>query len=107
MQVLHSCDNPTCVNPDHLFLGTGADNMADRDAKGRTARGDKSGARLHPESTPRGEKTHNSVLTEENVLKIRDIYSRGQATQMQLSDMFGVIQPTISQVVRRITWTHI
>jgi len=54
--VLHKCDNPPCCNPSHLFEGTQADNVADCVAKGRTARGDKSGARLHPESVARGSK---------------------------------------------------
>ncbi len=48
--VLHRCDNPRCVRPDHLFLGTHADNMADRQAKGRQAQGDGQGQRLHPEA---------------------------------------------------------
>jgi hypothetical protein len=68
--VLHCCDTPPCGNPEHLFLGTDADNAADRAAKGRsakglkhgqhthperTARGDRSGSRTHPEARPRGD----------------------------------------------------
>ena len=48
-EVCHTCDNPLCCNPAHLFVGTHADNMADRDAKGRQARGSRTGAHTHPE----------------------------------------------------------
>ncbi len=85
--VLHSCDNPTCCNPSHLFEGTDQDNSDDRQKKGRTARGEKSGARLHPERTPRGNwwrKTHTnpasgeqngaSKLTTSEVIQIRNLY---------------------------------
>lgn len=50
MFVCHHCDTPACCRPDHLFLGTAADNNRDRDQKGRSARGDASGRRKHPES---------------------------------------------------------
>lgn len=55
MVIAHHCDTPRCCRLDHLFLTTPAGNMADRDAKGRTARGDRSGARLHPERLRRGD----------------------------------------------------
>lgn len=52
--VMHACDNPRCVNPAHLSLGTQSENRADCTHKGRNATGDRNGACLHPESRPRG-----------------------------------------------------
>jgi|SRR6266567_1315290 len=52
LSVLHRCDNPECTRPDHLFLGTTADNLADMRRKGREASGDRHGSKTHPESFP-------------------------------------------------------
>lgn len=91
MVVCHKCDNPICVNPDHLFLGTQTDNMADKQQKGRQAKGEKSGP---------------SKLTRSQVKEIRAQYQRG-ALQEDLAAQFGVVRSHISQIVNRKTWKHI
>ena len=80
--VCHTCDNRLCVNPEHLFLGSASDNMRDMTRKGRGA---------------------TSVLTVEAVERIRERYSQGER-QVDLAEVFGVSQGTISRVVRGRTW---
>lgn len=93
--VLHTCDNPSCVNPDHLRLGTHGDNMRDMANKGRgcTCRQD-------------GENNKYAKLTEEEVLRMRSLHERGLA-QHELANIFRVSPGTVSDVVRRHTWKHI
>jgi len=98
MCVLHSCDEPSCVNPAHLWLGTQADNMRDMRKKGRASTG---------EHAPRGEQVGNSKLSELQVLEIRDMYAGGGYMQRQLAGEFGVSGQLISRIVRREIWTHI
>jgi len=90
LHVLHRCDNPACVNPAHLFLGTQADNNRDRAAKGRGG-GEKR----------RGIHNGRAKLTSKQVAKIRRLYATGDISQGQLAEIFGVSQPQISRIVRR------
>lgn len=89
--VCHHCDNPSCVNPSHLFLGTQADNMADCKAKGRIAVGDR---------------LPQSKLTPEDVRTIREWYPAGW-TQQDLAEAFGVGQSQISNLLTGKTWSHV
>lgn len=82
-QICHRCDNPPCVNPSHLFLGSHAENMADRNAKGR-----------HVALNP------SAKLSPEDVAAIRQLYATGKHTQAELATQFGVRQPYISRLVR-------
>ena len=105
----HRCDNPSCVNPAHLFLGTNAQNNKDKESKGRgnPARGDKNGARIHPERMLRGEAQTNSKLKTEQAIGIRALYDTGRFTQKELADTFNVSRTLISFIINRKAWRHI
>ena len=88
LMVCHRCDNRRCVNPNHLFLGTGRENIADRDAKGRMCR---------------GHRQHLSRLTLEQVLEIR----RGGKLLRECAHQYGVSIPSVWAVLKRATWKHV
>lgn len=90
--VLHSCDNRICVNPDHLFLGTNQENTADRYIKGRSAKGSNHGM---------------ASLTEDQVLKILELYSTNKFGRCKLQRMFNVSSNAIYGIVTGKTWKHI
>ena len=87
--VLHKCDNRLCCNPEHLFLGSHADNTRDAVVKGRQFLPDNRGAR-----------SANAKLSPSDVIVIRGAYSAGGVSQQQLASQYGVHQMTISKVVR-------
>ncbi len=98
--VCHHCDNPPCCNPAHLFLGTHADNAADKIRKGRHAR-----ARSRLEAVPkqRGERNPKAKLTWLNVSAIRAQRLAGMKLG-EIADAFGVDQSTISKIVNNHIW---
>lgn len=98
MDVLHKCDRPYCVNPDHLFLGTHLDNMADMRRKNRT------GPRAKHINV--GETHPRAKLTEDDVRRIRDLYKIG-LSQHKIAEKFGVNQGTVSQILSGKIWTHV
>lgn len=108
LDACHKCDNPPCVNPLHLFPGTNADNNRDRDAKGRTkvATGDASGARVHPERRPRGERHGCAKLTEAQVIKIRQSVAEGESRRL-LAELFGIDRSTVNYIVSGKLWKHL
>ncbi len=85
MWILHHCDNPACVNPSHLYIGTAADNNGDAIRRGR--------------NPPIPQK-----LTAEQVIEIRALPYQPQG---KIAAMYGVSQVTISKILRRKSWKHI
>ncbi|MDD4280094.1 MAG: HNH endonuclease [Candidatus Sumerlaeales bacterium] len=96
MCICHRCDNPGCVNPTHLFLGTKLDNAKDRERKGRG---------VHNFSHGCGDKSSRAKLTWNQVNKIREKWENG-ATQASLAEEFEVTRPTINQIVHYRTWPN-
>ncbi len=104
--VCHKCDMPPCVNPDHLWLGSHADNMQDCARKGRNI------SAVCPELHARGEKQHLAVLTEALVIEVRNLYGtlddRGlRYTLKALAELSSVSLSTMHAVIKRKTWKHI
>lgn len=91
--VCHTCDNPICVNPRHLFAGTPADNMQDKERKNRGN---------HAKGTDNGA----SRLSEADVLRIRAMLAEGW-TSRAIAKVYGIAPQTVGRIKRRETWIHI
>jgi hypothetical protein len=109
MLVMHTCDNRSCINPNHLSLGTQVENMADMASKGRHApyaghiSGDKNPQALYPFKRPKGTSHGLSKLTDDAVKFIRG----SSESHAELGRRFGVSDITISMARQRKTWRHL
>lgn len=81
-EVCHKCDNPLCINPEHLFIGTHKENLFDAAAKGKL---------VH-------------VLSQEKAEEIRALYNKGNTSERKLAKLYGVGRTTISLLLKRRTW---
>jgi len=86
--VLHHCDNRSCCNPEHLFLGTPKDNYDDAYRKGRVSVGERNGI---------------SKLTKEKVLSIRKDIRK----QVVIAEEYGILQTTVSEIKNKHLWRHL
>lgn len=91
LYVCHHCDNPSCVNPDHLFVGTSKDNMRDMISKSHNRK---------------GQNNSNAKLTSKQVCEIRERIANGEK-QITLAKEFGVVQTTVSSIKCRKRWKEI
>jgi hypothetical protein len=94
--VCHTCDNPSCVNPDHLWLGTKKQNNKDKQSKGRSTKG---------RSYNCGSDSGSAKLTDQDVLTIRSL--AGKVPQKELAQTFSVGQDQISRIINRKRWAHL
>ena len=106
LMVCHTCDNRACVRPDHLFLGTAADNAADMVRKGRSLRGDDAPAHRFAAKRPRGERHPHAKLTADKVREMRALYAAG-VPYSELAARYGITHRTAVTAVQGINWKHV
>lgn len=100
MMVCHTCDQKACVNPNHLFIGTGTDNMQDMIRKGRQGQ---RGWWLRVRENKQGARNAAAKLTNGQVLKIRE----DRRTQQVIAADYGIKQAQVSRIKLRQSWSHV
>ena len=93
-EVCHKCDNPSCCNPKHLFLGTHQENMQDRETKQRGVR-------------YRGENSPHAKLTATQVIEMRRMYAASERTQESIAELFGISCGHVHRILTRKKWASI
>lgn len=104
--VLHHCDNPKCINPKHLFIGTDQDNSDDKVRKNRHPHGESHGmfgkrGLLSPAYGKSRGRSKNAVFSDAEVIEIRRLYASGESNQKALAIKYGVLKNCISQIITR------
>jgi hypothetical protein len=92
MFVCHRCDVRHCINPEHLFLGSNQENIADMVSKGRNAL---------------GERNHKAKLTEADVKMVRHLYSAERKTYRAIGELYGVTEQAVYAIIRGKNWKHV
>ncbi|MGB3205459.1 MAG: HNH endonuclease [Crinalium sp.] len=92
--VMHSCDNPKCINPDHLSIGTISDNNQDKTRKGRN-------------NVPKGCKHPNAKLSESQVREIKALLKEKMISYGEIGKMYKVAKGTIQKIAEGRTWSHV
>jgi len=111
--VCHHCDNPGCVNPEHMFIGTASDNSKDAANKGRNAmqRYPERSTLLMNRKSSIGISNNQSKLTDNQVLEIRKLYritnNPRHSNSIELANKYGVSRSTIWKVIKGIQWNHV
>jgi DNA invertase Pin-like site-specific DNA recombinase len=92
LNICHTCDNPPCCNPDHLFPATQAENMADRNRKRRQAKAERNG---------------RATLTVDVVRQIRSLHAQGDFGRKRIAAKFGISRHIVGDILNEVTWREV